>query len=420
MIEVAITPRCIYAGQVTDLTVKLTNVDTGPCRNIVFRLALPRQVVRLSGDGLIKAAKLVPGDSVTGSLRVRVDGVGTWEVRSGNFSYRDRRDMPIRTDYVGRLTVVPPMSDELKPPRFTVTLMNGNLPCNEWGTLLVRLVNTGDTAVRNVGISLEGPLRVEQGGVPAPVPAMPPGESAELRFPVLANESGAVPIRVDVTCRYGKDQSYAGKWPMAVPVGKSAATDLDGVTVLYLSANPLETTRLRVEAELREIREELDKRRVAHLRVENRGAARPKDITDALLNVRPRIVHFSGHAAEDGRLYLERDTGHSQLVPPRALADLFRQVANDVKCVILNACGTAVLAEAIAEHVDHVIAMRDVVEDRAAIAFSIGFYQALAAGRSVEEAFGFGRTQVHLQLGGDLADLPVLFSSGSAGGTGAF
>jgi hypothetical protein len=357
----------------------------------------------------------MPGDSVTGSLRVRADQVGSWEVSSSNFSYRDRRDRPLRPGYADRLTVVPAVSGTTEPPRLRAELVNSVLPRGEWDTLWVRVVNTGDTAVRDVGVALSGPFRVEGGGPPAP--AVPPGGAFEFPFPVLADESGAVPVRVDLACRYGRHESYTEKWTMNMPVGRPAG--LDGVTVLYLSANPVETVRVRVEAELREIRQELDKRRVAQLRVESRGAARPRDITDALLHVRPHIVHFSGHAAEDGRLYLEGDSGHSKLVTPRSLAGLFRQVAADVKCVILNACGTAVLAESIAEHIDHVIAMRDAVQDRAAIAFSIGFYQALAAGRPVEQAFGFGRSQIELQLGDEFADVPVLVPR-AAGGAGAF
>jgi hypothetical protein len=419
MIEVALSPRRIHAGQDTELTVTLTNVDKGTCRNVVFRLNLPRNIVRLAGDGLIKTAKLVPGESVSGSLRVRAEEVGSWEVSSSNFSYRDRRDATVRPGrYVDRLTVVSSMRVEEQPPSFTVDMVDRALPSGEWGTLRIRLANIGDTVVRDVDVSVHGPFRVEGGGLSAPIPTLSPGGSTESSFAVLAGESGAVPVYVDLACRYGQDQLHEQKWTMNVSVGKPLATGLDGVTVLYLSANPLETDRLRVEADLREIREELRRGLVSHLRIEGRGAVRTRDITDALLNIRPRIVHFSGHGAEDGRLYLERDGGHSILVTPRALAALFRQVANDVTCVIVSACSTAALAEAIVEHIDYVIAMRDVLPDRAAIAFSIGFYQALAAGKPVEEAFDFGRTQIHLQLGDGFEDLPVLFRRSPSGGAG--
>jgi hypothetical protein len=41
--------------------------------------------------------------------------------------------------------------------------------------------------------------------------------------------------------------------------------------------------------------------------------------------------------------------------------------------------------------------MNNAISDEAAIAFAVGFYQALAAGRTYEEAFEFGRVQIRLQ-----------------------
>ena len=38
--------------------------------------------------------------------------------------------------------------------------------------------------------------------------------------------------------------------------------------------------------------------------------------------------------------------------------------------------------------------MRQAIQDKAAIEFAIGFYDALGAGRSVEDAFKFGRNAI--------------------------
>lgn len=41
--------------------------------------------------------------------------------------------------------------------------------------------------------------------------------------------------------------------------------------------------------------------------------------------------------------------------------------------------------------------MNQAIGDKAAIAFSIGFYQALGAGRTTEEAYKLGVVQIRLQ-----------------------
>ena len=47
--------------------------------------------------------------------------------------------------------------------------------------------------------------------------------------------------------------------------------------------------------------------------------------------------------------------------------------------------------------IDYVIGMNEKIGDEAAIAFAIGFYQALGAGRTVEEAYKLGCVQIRLQ-----------------------
>lgn len=68
-----------------------------------------------------------------------------------------------------------------------------------------------------------------------------------------------------------------------------------------------------------------------------------------------------------------------------------------MECVILNACYSGEQANAIAKHIRYVIGMNEAIGDRAAISFSIGLYQALGAGRSIEEAYKLGCVQIRLQ-----------------------
>ena len=53
-------------------------------------------------------------------------------------------------------------------------------------------------------------------------------------------------------------------------------------------------------------------------------------------------------------------------------------------------------ADAIAQHIPYVVGMSNVIGDTAAIQFAVGFYDAIGAGRSYEEAFAFGRSAINL------------------------
>lgn len=184
------------------------------------------------------------------------------------------------------------------------------------------------------------------------------------------------------------------------PSGRYGATEdnAEVVRVLFLSADPTDASRLRLGEELRQIQEKLQ---LAKLRerfeLSVRMSVRPTDITQALLDVQPHIVHFSGHGTSEGALCFEDLNGQSHFAQPEALAALFKQFNEQIKCVLLNACYAQTQAIAIAEHIDCVIGMRREISDEAAIAFSGGFYQALGAGEAVAEAFDFGCIQIMLQ-----------------------
>ena len=111
--------------------------------------------------------------------------------------------------------------------------------------------------------------------------------------------------------------------------------------------------------------------------IRTRTDVRPKDIRRAMAEEKPQIVHFCGHGLEDGSLLLEDDGGNEKPVTPQGLALLFRLHADYVNCVLLNACNSLESANAISQHIDYAIGMNQPIEDKAAIAFSQGFYDGL-------------------------------------------
>ncbi|WP_339382061.1 CHAT domain-containing protein [Aetokthonos hydrillicola] len=167
--------------------------------------------------------------------------------------------------------------------------------------------------------------------------------------------------------------------------------------ILILSANPRGTTALRLDEEVREIDAGLKRARNRDQFVlEQKWAVRPRDIQRAMLEINPQIIHFSGHGMGDEGLVFENETGEAKLVDGEALAGLFELFADQIECVVLNGCHSEVQANAIAQHINYVIGMSQAIGDRAGIEFSVGFYDALGAGKSVEFAYKFGCAAIRL------------------------
>jgi hypothetical protein len=194
------------------------------------------------------------------------------------------------------------------------------------------------------------------------------------------------------------------------------------LTILFLAANPAENSQSRLEQEARDISEGL--LRAQHrdsFKFEQRWAVRPRDIRLALLECNPQIVHFAGNRKQEKRLdgqeaifqdpnnatereigqeeglTFQDDTGQISLIPTDALADLFQLFSDRVNCVLLNGCYTEDQAKVIAKHIPYVIGMKRSISDKAALAFALGFYDALGSGRSIEFAYNLGCTAIRME-----------------------
>jgi hypothetical protein len=169
--------------------------------------------------------------------------------------------------------------------------------------------------------------------------------------------------------------------------------------ILFLAANPKDTSPLRLDEEVREIENGLQRAKERkQFALVQKWAVRPRDIRRAMLDVEPHIVHFSGHgASSEGLVFEDQETGYAKSIDIDALADLFSLFSDRVECVVLNACYSESQAQAISQHISYVVGMSKAVGDRAAIEFAVGFYDALGAGRSIEFAYKLGCNAIHLQ-----------------------
>ncbi len=191
--------------------------------------------------------------------------------------------------------------------------------------------------------------------------------------------------------------------------------------ILILAANPINTDRLRLDEEVREIQAALERPRSREqFELITRWAVRIDDLRRTLLDYEPQIVHFSGHGKGTDSINLqnnseqlqhreayrvnslptgiglENNAGQMQLVSTESLKNLFELFKDKIECVLLNACYSETQAEAIYQHIDCVIGMKSSIQDNAALNFSKGFYDATCAGRNYEDAFQFGCNNIDL------------------------
>jgi len=164
--------------------------------------------------------------------------------------------------------------------------------------------------------------------------------------------------------------------------------------ILILASNPKTTAQLRLGQEVRDISEGLRRSKYRdQFKIDSEWAVNPRSFRRALFDHEPHIVHFTGHGNEVG-LIVEDEMGLPTRISTDALAGLFKLWSNHVECVILSACLSKPQAKAIKEHIKYVIGMNKEIKDKCAIEFVVGFYDALYAGRSYEDAFEFGRNAI--------------------------
>jgi TIR domain/CHAT domain len=191
--------------------------------------------------------------------------------------------------------------------------------------------------------------------------------------------------------------------------------------ILFLAANPKNTGTLGLTTEIEEIRKGLrSSEQRERFELEQRFNVRPESLQQAFYDVHPQIVHFSGHGLgmEGGKqsvqgmrditalpeselepegLVFEDALGQIKLVNTKTITDLFECFADEVTCVVLNACYSVKQAEAIAQYIPYVIGMNRAVGDIAARVFAVGFYEALGNGRDIEAAFKLACNRIDLE-----------------------
>jgi hypothetical protein len=175
--------------------------------------------------------------------------------------------------------------------------------------------------------------------------------------------------------------------------------------VLYLTANP--AMDLRTDVEVRQVQQALRGAKYRdRVMIAQRPAATFQDLLDGLNDIRPHIVHFSGHGAQ-GLIQLESgvlEENDGALVSFEMFLQALDATDTPPTLLVLNACDTLEGAELLLPAVPIVIAMADSVSDIAATVFAQQFYAAVGSGQSVGSALKQGKIKVASVMIDDGAD----------------
>ena len=160
------------------------------------------------------------------------------------------------------------------------------------------------------------------------------------------------------------------------------------MSILFASSSSGIVARLRLQHELQIIRGVVGEQVIV-----DAVAVSTVDALRRALMKRPyRIVHVSGHG-EHGALVFEDRVGRREKIDPNALAGLFANKAHprgSIECVVFNAERSSATGMPTSELVPLTVAIDSGLGDAGAFEFSRGFYGAVAAGLSMDEAYDAG------------------------------
>lgn len=206
------------------------------------------------------------------------------------------------------------------------------------------------------------------------------------------------------------------------------------VRVLFVAANPQGSTKLELEQEYHKLRNELREAEIdGIIEVEPLFHATLETLQEKLAKSEYHVLHFAGHASQEGYLLFENATGHAQAISAENIATQLNN-HHSLALVLLNACesGTAShqnqpqsqpqsqlalenispfagIAQKLAQrNIPAVLAMQLAISDPSAIRFSGSFYQSLGQHGDVARALTEARVAIDASSSEWLT--PVLYS----------
>ncbi|MEZ8107300.1 CHAT domain-containing protein [Vibrio cortegadensis] len=181
------------------------------------------------------------------------------------------------------------------------------------------------------------------------------------------------------------------------------------VVVLFLAANPKDAGQLRLDEEARAITEMVRKSKHRDSVIfETRWAVQPMDVLQAINELNPTIVHFSGHGSDADEIVFQDSQGNAKLVSKEAIVQTMMASTSDLRLVFFNTCFSFNQAEAVVQHIEAAIGMNTSIGDEAARIFASQFYSAIGFGLSLNKAFNQAKALMMME-GLNEENTPELF-----------
>ena len=162
--------------------------------------------------------------------------------------------------------------------------------------------------------------------------------------------------------------------------------------ILILSSNPRRD--LNLEREVSDLTTAVQ--RLGKFEIRLGLGVRSQELPDLLTEHSPEFVHFCGHGTGEDGIVLEDENGRERVISTEILSRIFNTFADEINCVVLNACDSYHQAQAIVQHINYVVGIRQLILDQAAFTFAVGFYKGLAHGKSIETSYELGRIAIQL------------------------
>ncbi len=160
------------------------------------------------------------------------------------------------------------------------------------------------------------------------------------------------------------------------------------INVLFLASNPIDVQQLRLDEEARSIKEMIRKTKFRDsVLFESRWAVQPIDVLQAINELNPTVVHFSGHGSDSDEIVFQDAEGKAKLISKEAIVQTMMASSNTIRLVFFNTCYSHNQAKSVVEHVEAAIGMNTTIGDNAARIFSSQFYSAIGFGISLGKAF---------------------------------
>ena len=181
------------------------------------------------------------------------------------------------------------------------------------------------------------------------------------------------------------------------------------ISVLFLASNPLDTKQLRLDEEARSIKEMIRKAEFRDsVLFESRWAVQPLDVLQAINEINPTVVHFSGHGSNSDEIVFQDREGRSKRISKEAIVQTMMASSDSIRLVFFNTCYSHNQASSVVEHVEAAIGMNTTINDNAARIFSSQLYSAIGFGISLGKAFEQAKAALMLE-GIKQENVPELF-----------